>query len=96
MSLNFLALLPFSPRAKQLALIGGGLMIVAAGFLAVPLPGPFGLPLMVIGAAIVMRNSRRSRRLFVRLRRRYPQMLQPINRLLHRRRGRQPPGESLP
>lgn len=81
-------------RVRQVALISLGVAIILAGFLAVPLPGPFGLPLMVIGAAIILRNSRRSKRLFVRLRRRYPQILRPVDRLLHGRRGRRPPDAS--
>jgi hypothetical protein len=85
----FMFRLPSRPRLdriKQTALIYTGFAVIAAGVVVAPLPGPLGLPVMVLGGAIVLRNSRHSRRLFVRLHRRYPQTLRPVNKLVRRRR----------
>jgi hypothetical protein len=61
-----------------------GLAIVGLGILISPVPGPGGLPVIVIGLMIVLRNSFRARRQFVKLQRRNPQMFFPIRRLLRR------------
>jgi len=49
-----------------------------------PLPGPGGLPLVVIGLMIVLRNSFWAKRQFVRFQRAHPRMIFPIRRLLRR------------
>ena len=78
-------------RMRQLALIGMGWTIVAAGILMVPLPGPFGLPIALVGVVILLRNSADARRLFVRMRRRKPGWFAPFDRLIRGRKRRAPP-----
>jgi len=71
-------------RVMRWALLLLGLAIVLAGIAIAPLPGPGGVPVIVIGLMIVLRNSFRARRVFVRAQRRHPKMLFPIRRLLRR------------
>ena len=78
-------------RIRQLALIGMGWTIVAAGILISPLPGPFGLPVALVGVVILLRNSADARRLFVRMRRRKPGWFAAFDRYVRRRKRRPPP-----
>ena len=78
-------------RIHQLALIGMGWTIVAAGILIAPLPGPFGLPIALVGTVILLRNSADARRLFVRMRRRKPGWFAAFDRYVRRRKRRPPP-----
>ena len=78
-------------RLRRFALIGTGCTIIALGLLIAPLPGPGGLPVMIVGGVLVLRNSANARRLFVRMKRRSPRMLGPVDRFrikLRQRRQR--------
>jgi len=61
-----------------------GMAIIAFGILIAPLPGPGGIPVIVIGLMIVLRNSFAARRQFVKLHRAHPKLVSPIRRLLSR------------
>jgi hypothetical protein len=61
-----------------------GVLIVILGIVIAPLPGPGGLPVIVIGLMIVLRNSFAARRHFVRFQRAHPKLIFPIRRLLRR------------
>ena len=74
----------FVNRARRLGLVLLGLVVILAGILIAPLPGPGGLPVIVIGLMIVLRNSFKARRHFVRFQRAHPRMVSPIRRLLSR------------
>ena len=71
-------------RIKRGGLVLLGLVVIAFGILIAPLPGPGGIPVIVVGVMIVLRNSFKARRQFVRLHRAYPKTLYPIRRLLRR------------
>jgi hypothetical protein len=71
-------------RIKRGGLVLLGLLVIAFGILIAPLPGPGGIPVIVVGVMIVLRNSFKARRQFVRLHRQYPKTLYPIRRLLRR------------
>jgi hypothetical protein len=71
-------------RIKRTGMVLLGFAIIAAGILIAPLPGPGGIPVIVVGLMIVLRNSFKARRQFVRLHRAYPKTLYPIRRLLRR------------
>ncbi len=71
-------------RVVRAGLVILGLVIVLAGILVAPLPGPGGLPVIVVGLMIVLRNSFKARRHFVRFQRAHPKMIFPIRRLLRR------------
>ncbi len=81
---------PGLARVRQLALIGTGWSLIGLGALMSPLPGPFGFPVALAGGVILLRNSANARRLFVRLKRRHPRLLSPVERIrikLRRRRN---------
>ena len=69
--------------ARWLLLALGGLVMVA-GLITAPLPGHIGLPLLVVGLMIVLRNSFAAKRRFVRIQRAHPKMVFPIRRLMRR------------
>jgi hypothetical protein len=71
-------------RARRIGGVLLGLVIILAGIVIAPIPGPGGLPVIVIGVMIVLRNSYKARRQFVRLQRAHPKMVFPIRRLLRR------------
>ncbi len=76
-------------RVRRMALIGTGWLIIGIGIIVFPLPGPGGLPIMLVGGIILLRNSDDAKRLFVRMKRRYPKTFLPVERLrLHFRRRR--------
>jgi len=71
-------------RIRRFGMVLLGFAIIAAGVLIAPLPGPGGIPVIVVGLMVVLRNSFKARRQFVRLHRAYPKTLYPIRRLLRR------------
>lgn len=62
-----------------------GLLIVIAGIIIAPLPGPFGLPIAVVGMMIVLRNSMWAKRRFIDAKRRWPNWVYPFRRLMRRK-----------
>jgi len=74
----------FAGRIVRMALVVLGLVIIAFGIIIAPLPGPGGLPVIVVGLMVVLRNSFKARRHFVRFQRAHPRMVSPIRRLLSR------------
>ena len=71
-------------RLVRWGLVLLGLVIVLAGILIAPLPGPGGIPVIVVGLMIVLRNSFYARRQFVKIQRAHPKLIFPIRRLLRR------------
>lgn len=71
-------------RIAQTALTVGGLILVIAGVVIAPLPGPLGFPLTIVGLMMVLRGSFRAKREFVRFQNRYPRFVRPFRRLLRR------------
>jgi predicted membrane chloride channel (bestrophin family) len=61
-----------------------GLLVIVLGVAIAPLPGPGGIPVIVVGLMIVLRNSFAMRRRFVRFQRAHPKLIFPIRRLLRR------------
>lgn len=71
-------------RLRRFGFVLLGLAIIAIGVLAAPIPGPGGIPIIVVGLMIVLRNSFKARRQFVRFSRAHPKVASPIRRLLRR------------
>lgn len=71
-------------RIARLLLIALGTLIILAGAVLTPLPGHVGLPLLVIGLMVVLRNSFQARRRFIRWQKRHPKLIFPIRRLMRR------------
>ena len=65
-------------------LVALGLVLIAMGVAIAPLPGPLGVPLVVVGLMFVLRNSFKARRQFVRIQHAHPKMIFPIRRLMRR------------
>jgi hypothetical protein len=71
-------------RGARLLLLGLGTLILLAGLPLAFLPGHLGLPIMVIGLMIVLRNSISAKRQFIRYQRRHPKVVFPLRRLMRR------------
>jgi hypothetical protein len=71
-------------RVARWLLLGLGGLIMVAGLILAPLPFHIGLPLLVVGLMIVLRNSFKAKRQFVRVQRAHPNMVFPIRRLMRR------------
>ncbi|MEI7933361.1 MAG: hypothetical protein WCI21_09985 [Alphaproteobacteria bacterium] len=63
-------------------LLGLGLVLAVLGVLMAPLPGPLGVPVTLLGLILILRNSFRLRRAFVRFQRRHPKTMFPLRKLL--------------
>ena len=61
-----------------------GVLVVIGGIAVAPLPGPGGIPVIVVGLMLILRNSFKARRQFIRFQRAHPKMVFPIRRLLRR------------
>ncbi|MEO8113398.1 MAG: hypothetical protein ABI655_03380 [Phenylobacterium sp.] len=71
-------------RIGRYLLLGLGGVIMLVGLVTAPLPGHIGLPLLVVGLMIVLRNSFAAKRQFVRMQRAHPKMVFPLRRLMRR------------
>ncbi|MCI3134664.1 hypothetical protein MQH10_20870 [Phenylobacterium aquaticum] len=71
-------------RVSRFVLTVLGLFIMLVGLVTAPLPGHLGLPILVVGLMIVLRNSFKARRRFVRIQKAHPKMIFPLRRLLRR------------
>jgi hypothetical protein len=69
-------------KARRWMWISVGGFLVAAGVVIAPLPGPFGLPISVLGLVVILRHSNAAKRGFIRLQRRYPKWLYPVRRMM--------------
>ncbi len=65
-------------------LIAIGLGLIALGLVIMPLPGPLGFPPILAGLILVLRNSFRLRRQFIRFQRRHPKIVFPLRRLMRK------------
>jgi hypothetical protein len=71
-------------HALRYVLLGLGGALTLLGVLMAPLPGPLGLPVTLVGLMLVLRNSFRARRAFIRFQRKHPRIVFPLRRLLRR------------
>jgi hypothetical protein len=74
----------FAARIGRWFLILLGVILMAGGVAMAPLPGPLGMPVFVVGLMLLLRNSVKARRQFVRMQQAHPKMVFPIRRLLRR------------
>lgn len=72
-------------RLARLALMALGVLVIIAGVLISPLPGPFGLPIAVVGMMLVLRNSYWAKRQFIRMQQARPNWVFPFRRLMRKR-----------
>jgi hypothetical protein len=64
--------------------IGLGLVFLAVGFVFALLPGHLGIPVMLVGLIMVLRNAFWARRQFIRLKKKHPNWVMPLRKLLRR------------
>ncbi|MEQ9812500.1 MAG: hypothetical protein RLO50_06935 [Azospirillaceae bacterium] len=81
-------------RHRYVVITAGWLLIVI-GTLIGPIPGPWSLPLVALGAVMILRRSLWARRRFVRLSQRYPRLLGPLRRFLTGKRDGARRGQSV-
>lgn len=76
---------PFSRglnKLKRAVLFGAGSLFVLTGILIAPLPGPLGLPISIFGLILVLRNSYWAKRTFVKVKKKHPNWIMPVRKLL--------------
>jgi hypothetical protein len=59
-----------------------GVVLMAVGVVITPLPGPFGVPVFLLGLIILLRSSMWVKRRFMKLVRAHPKVLRPVRALL--------------
>ncbi|MCG8442407.1 MAG: hypothetical protein MI723_11415 [Caulobacterales bacterium] len=69
-------------------LVGVTLMIIAVPIALVTPILPIGLPLMVVGALIVLNSSDTAKRAFVRWRRRYPETGRRVRQMMRKMKSK--------
>ena len=72
-------------RVLRLAAMVLGGVLVLLGVLIAPLPGPFGLPISVVGMMLILRNSYWAKRRFIEMQHARPNWVMPFRRLMRRR-----------
>ena len=71
-------------RMLRIGLLILGGLIMAVGAVLALLPGHLGVPILVVGLMVVLRNSLPARNEFIRLQRRHPNWVFPLRRLMRR------------
>lgn len=71
---------------KKTLVIAGGFGLLALAVVVSPLPGPGGLPIALVGAAVLLKASPTMRRHWIKAKRRWPKAVAPVDRLLRRRK----------
>jgi hypothetical protein len=72
----------FSKKVLGWFMIALGLVLMLAGFLLIIIPGHYFL--VVVGLILVLRNAFWARRQFIHLKRRHPNWIMPLRKLLRR------------
>lgn len=76
------ALKRFTKKVLGWVMIVLGFIVLAAGFLLIIVPGHYFL--IVVGLIMILRNAYWARRQFVHLKRRHPNWIMPLRKLLRR------------
>ncbi len=71
-------------QLARLALVVLGGLVMAVGVVLALLPGHLGVPILVVGLMIVLRNSLPARKEFIKLQRKHPNFVFPLRRLMRR------------
>jgi hypothetical protein len=74
----------FIAKAVRWLWLGLGGVVMLAGLILAPLPFHIGLPMLVVGLMIILRNSFAAKRQFVRFQRAHPKVVFPLRRLMRR------------
>ena len=71
-------------QVKRSAMMILGFLVIIAGILIAPLPGPGGIPVIALGLILVLRSSYTAKRLFIRAQYARPRWIYPFRRLLRK------------
>ena len=82
--LSSLTTLP-QTRMRQLMWMGLGVALIVSGALIMLTPLVMGVTLILVGSVVLLRHSSDARRLFVRIKRRFPETFRPFDAWRHRR-----------
>lgn len=74
-------------RLRQALLVATGVLLLLLGLVILPLPAPFGLPLILVGGLLLLANSAQARRLLIQRKRAAPALLAPLVARLERWRA---------
>jgi hypothetical protein len=74
----------FGRRGLQRLVVALGWVMIAAGVVLAVFPFHPGVPLLAVGLIVVLRNSPKAKRQFIRLQRRHPRVVFPVRRLIRR------------
>ena len=66
------------------ALLVGGILVILAGIVIAPLPGPGGVPVIALGLILVLRSSFWAKRQFIRAQYAQPKYVYPFRRLMRK------------
>ena len=69
---------------KRSAMLVAGILVILAGILIAPLPGPGGIPVIAVGLILVLRSSYWAKRQFIRAQYARPRYVYPFRRLLRK------------
>ena len=72
-------------RAKRWGMMALGFLIIGAGVLIAPLPGPGGVPVIAVGLVLLLRNSWWAKRQFIRAQHARPKWVYPFRRLMRKK-----------
>jgi hypothetical protein len=61
-----------------------GFVLILLGAVGALLPGHLGVPVVVVGLVMVLRNSRQARKTFIRWQRKHPKVVFPLRRLMRK------------
>lgn len=75
---------PVFDRALRWGQMAAGVGLFLAGIAIAPLPGPLGVPVSMLGLAMVLKNSYWAKRQFIRAQRKRPKFVYPFRRLLRK------------
>lgn len=62
-----------------------GFVVLLAGIIIAPLPGPGGIPVITVGLMIILRHSYWAKRQFIKAQRRKPNWVYPFRRLMRKK-----------
>jgi len=68
-------------RLTKWLMILVGILLLIIGLLTFPLPLPIGLPILLVGIALLLRYSSDAKRFLLRLSKRHPRLRELLNRL---------------
>ena len=75
----------FAEKLAGWVTIGIGMLLLSVGTIFAILPGHVGLPVMLLGLILVLRNAFWARRHFIRFKKSHPNWIMPLRKLFRKR-----------